>query len=184
MIYSLPYTVTIDNQTLNIRNNCDFRMILDVIEALNDNELSEQEKIQCALFIFYGDELAKTKNYEEATRQMFIVVNGVNEETEESKKPRLLDWAHDFSQIAPPISRTLGYEIRTPDRYTHWWTFLGGYMEIGECTFSNIISIRSKRLKGQKLEKWEEEFYRENKKMIDLPQNFTEEEREWLDSEW
>ena len=57
-------------------------------------------------------------------------------------------------------------------------------MEIGECSFSNIVSIRSKKQKGKKLDKWEEEFYREHKKEIDLPRKLTKEEMEWLDSDW
>ena len=57
-------------------------------------------------------------------------------------------------------------------------------MEIGEGTFQTVISIRSKKRKGQKLEKWESDFYRENKKMIDLPLRLTDEEQEFLDSDW
>jgi hypothetical protein len=91
-----------------------------------------------------------------------------------------MNWQHDFAQIAPPISRTLGYDPRTPDKFTHWWTFIGAYKEIGECTFSNVISIRNKRMKGKKLEKWEEEFYRENRKMIDLPYNLSPEDENFL----
>ena len=184
MNYSLPYSVNIDGEELQIRNKCDFRVVLDVIEALNDEDLAEQEKIQCALYIFYGEELTKISNYEEAVKQMFITINGGEEETEQTEKPRLMDWNHDFQQIAPPISRVLGYDVRTPDKFTHWYTWLGGYMEIGECTFSNIVSIRSKRMKGKKLEKWEEEFYNENRKMIDLPQKLTKEEQDFLDSDW
>lgn len=185
MNYSLPYSVNIDGEELQIRNKCDFRVVLDVIEALNDEDLTEQEKIQCALYIFYGEELTKTSNYEEAVKQMFIVINGGEEETEQTEKPRLMDWKHDFPQLAPPISRVLGYDVRTPEKFCHWWTFLGGYMEIGgDCTFSNIVSIRSKRMKGKNLEKWEEEFYRENRKMIDLPQKLSKEEQEFLGSDW
>ena len=47
-----------------------------------------------------------------------------------------------------------------------------------------MISLRNKKQKGKKLEKHEQEFYQENKKMVDLPLNITEEEQEWLDSDW
>ena len=30
----------------------------------------------------------------------------------------------------------------------------------------------------------EKEFYRQNKKMVDLPLNLTSEEQDWLDSDW
>ena len=92
-------------------------------------------------------------------------------------KPPIMNWEHDFKQLAPPISRTLGYSVRDASHYTHWYDFIGAYMEIGECTFSTIISIRSKRQKGKKLDASEQEFYKENKKLVDLPQNLTEEER-------
>ena len=39
-------------------------------------------------------------------------------------------------------------------------------------------------MKGKKLEDWEQEFYRENKKIIDFPHKLTDEEQEWLDSDW
>ena len=183
MNYSLPYSVNIDGEELQIRNKCDFRVVLDVIEALNDEDLTEQEKIQCALYIFYGEELTKISNYEEAVKQMLIIVNGGEEETEQTEKPRLMDWKHDFPILVAPINRVLNFEIRSVD-YLHWWTLLSAYYEIGECTFQNVVSIRSKRMKGKKLEKWEEEFYRENRKMIDLPQKLTKEEQDFLDSDW
>ena len=183
MNYLLPYSVNIDGKKINIRNKCDFRVVLDVIEALNDEDLTEQEKIQCALYIFYGEELAKISNYEEAVKQMLIVINGGEEETEQTEKPRLMDWKHDFPILVAPINRVLNCEIRSVD-YLHWWTLLSAYYEIGECTFQNVVSIRSKRMKGKKLEKWEEEFYRENRKMIDLPQKLTKEEQDFLDSDW
>ena len=44
-------------------------------------------------------------------------------------------------------------------------------MEIGDCTFANVVSIRNKLSKGIKLEKSEQEFYKENRKMVDLRNN-------------
>ena len=39
-------------------------------------------------------------------------------------------------------------------------------------------------MKEKKLEKYEEDFYRENRKLIDLPLQLTAEEQALLDSEW
>lgn len=187
MIYTIPYTVDItykdengDEQYIKIRNNGDFRVVLDVIEVFNDNELTEEERIRCALFIFYGEELKKITDYEKAVKLMLEFINCGEEDVEESNKPILMNWKHDFAYIVPPISRTIGYDVRLPDKFTHWWSFLGAYMEIGECTFSNIVSIRNKKAKGKKLEKWESEFYQENRKMIDLPYKLTPEDEEFL----
>ena len=193
MMWSLPISVKIDGTEYAIRNKCDYRVVLDVISALNDEELEMEYRIECALFQFYGNDelytvekvLSSLNDIQTAIFEMMKIINLGKEETaEEEAKPKLMDWEYDFPQIAPPVSRILGYDVRTPDKYTHWYTFLGGYMEIGECTFQNVVSIRNKRAKGKKLEQWEQEFYRENKKMVDLPQNLTEEEKEWLDSDW
>lgn len=184
MMWDLPVCVEIDGRCHAIRKRCDYRVVLDVISALNDDELTGDQKIQCALIIFY-ENISEIENIECAISEMFKIINcGENQESQENK-PRLMDWEHDFPQIAPPVSRVLGYSVRDPQKWTHWYDFVGAYMEIGgECTFSTIISIRSKRAKGKKLEKWEEEYLRENRKMVELPKKFTTEEKDFLDSEW
>lgn len=184
MIWDLPIAVEINGKSHTIRNKCDYRVVLDVICALNDNELTDEEKVKCALFIFY-DDISDIDDFYTAIKEMFRIING-GEEQEESQeqKPQLMDWEHDFQQIAPPISRVLGYDVRTPERFTHWYSFLGGYQEIGECLFSTLVSIRSKRAKGKKLEKWEQEFYQEHRKMVELPRKLTAEEEEFLNSDW
>ena len=184
MMWDLPTTVEIDGVSHKIRNNCDYRVVLDVIAALTDEELNDTERVACGLKIFYAD-AGEIQNVEAAIIEMLRIINlGEEVSGEEEEKPKVMDWEHDFNHIAPPISRVLGYSVRDSKRYTHWYDFLGAYSEIGECTFSTIVSIRQKKLKGKKLEDWEREFYRENKKMVDLPYKLTSEEREWLDSDW
>ena len=184
MMWDLPISVEIDGTEYAIRNKCDYRAVLDVISALNDEELEMEYRIECALFIFYED-LTGLKDVQTAITEMMKIINLGEETTEEEQyKPQLMDWEHDFTQLAPPISRVLGYSVRDAKNYTHFWDFVGAYMEIGDCTFANIISIRKKRMKGKKLEDWEQELYRENKKIIDLPHKLTAEEEEFLNSDW
>ena len=169
-----------DGTILKIRNKCDYRMVLDCILALNDNDLTDEEKGKCALIIFY-ENYQDITDPQEAINDLIKIVSYDDEEPQkESTKPALMDWHKDFKQLAPPISRILGYDVRLPDKYTHWWTFVGGYMEIGECTFATVVSIRSKKSKGVKLDKWEEEFCREHPEMINLPTKFTKEEEEFF----
>ena len=177
--YDLPLAVTIDGAQFKIRDGCDYRIVLRCINALNDNELSDDQRLQCALIIFYED-YDQIQDLQTAITEMFRIISCDDPGDSGQQRPTLMDWEKDFKQIAPPISRILGYDIRTPGKYTHWWTFLGGYMEIGECTFATIVSIRSKIQKGKKLEKWEEEFYREHRDQISLPTKFTKEEEELL----
>ena len=190
MIWDFPISVTIDGEEYEIQNNCDYRVILDCIAVYEDTSLDLITQHQSALIIFYK-EPHKVKNVEEAIKQMLRVIDCESEEefaeksnTQTEPQPRLMSWQKDFKFIAPAVSRVLGYDVRTPNKFTHWWSFMGAYMEIGECTWSTFISIRKKKMHGQKLEEWEQKIYRENKKDIDLPQNLTDEEKEWLDSDW
>lgn len=185
MNWDLPVDVEIDEQRHKIRNKCDYRVVLDIFGALNDKDLTDQEKIECALIIFY-ENVKSINNLELAAKEMMRIISGgtAEEKPQGERKPQLMDWEHDFPQLAPPISRVLGYSVRDANKYTHWYDFLGAYMEIGECVFSQIVSIRSKKLKGKKLEKYEREFYEENKRMVDLPNRLSSEEAEWLNSDW
>lgn len=186
MTWDFPVSVAADGKKYQIRNRCDYRVVLDVLEALNDEELPPEYRIECALRIFYKD-FTDACDMETLIREMLIIINYGEEENEaerEKESPRLMDWSHDFKQIAPPVSRILGYDVRTPRKYTHWYTFLAGYFEIGECTFSTVVSIRNKRMKGKKLEKWEEEFLRDNRKLVELPHALSAEEEAFLLEDW
>ena len=194
MSWNLPISVEIDGTEYPIRNKCDYRVVLDVIKALNDEDLDMQYRIQCALFIFYGNDELDTQekvlkafrtkeNTQRAIDEMTKIIS-LGEEKEQDDKPQIMDWEHDFSHIVPPINRVLGYSVRDENNYTHFWDFIGAYQEIGECSWANIVSVRSKRMKGKPLDKWEREFYNENRKLIDLPRKLTDEEQEWLDSDW
>jgi hypothetical protein len=183
MMWDLPIDVKIKGKIHPIRNKCDYRVVLDVICALNDNELTDEEKIKCALFIFY-DDISAIDDFETAIKEMFRIINGGDEQEETAdQKPQLMDWEHDFPVLVAPINRVIGFEIRSVD-YLHWMSLLSAYMEIGECTFSTIVSIRSKRAKGKKLDKWEEEYLREHRKMVELPRKLTAEEQAFLNSDW
>lgn len=171
----LPEFVKIEDETYYIRNKCDYRVVRDAIRAIRDHTLPENNRTQCALIIFYEDfNKIKKEHIEEAAKKMLSIISyntEINENIdEENNFPEIMDWDFDRQLIAPPINRILGYDIRTPGKYTHWWSFIGAYNEIGgDCAFANIVRIRYKIAKKKKLEKHEKEFYIENKKIIDLP---------------
>lgn len=184
MIWELPKSVEIDGDLYKIRNDCDYRVVLDVISALNDKDLPQQNRAECALFIFY-ENIEEIKDGQKAFDKMMNIINlGKEMEENEPESPKLIDWEHDFNNIAPPISRVLGYSIRDSANYTHWYDFIGAYMEIGDCYFAQITSYRNKRVKGKKLDEQDREFYREHKKDIDFPIELSESEQEWLDSDF
>lgn len=180
-MYKLPTKINIDGQSYNIRNKGDYRVILDVIAAFNDVELTDEEKALCALEIFYEDYvLIPSGKIEEALKEIMKFINYGDDTKPEKNSVKLMDWEQDFKLIIAPVNRVLGYEVRQKE-YLHWWTFIAAYYEIGECSFANVISIRQKKQKGKKLDKWEQEFYRENKDIIDLRNKVTKAEQDCID---
>ncbi|MEA4894568.1 MAG: Gp15 family bacteriophage protein [Oscillospiraceae bacterium] len=164
MMCELPTALEIDGIEHPIQS--DYRAALDICAALSDNEFTSGEKALALLEILYED-AESISNYEEAIRKALWFISCGDDSTPQRKRPKLVDWEQDFSYIVAPINKAAGCEIRALP-YMHWWTFISFYYEIGECTFSNIVNIRNKKAKGKKLEKWEQEFYRENRGMIDF----------------
>ena len=155
----------------------DYRVILDIITMLDDQELSELDKQIFTVKILYEDS-DNLEDFHEAVSQAywFISLGDISDKVQ----PRIMDWQQDFSLIVTSINRVLGTEVRAIN-YLHWWTFVGAYYEIGESLFSNVINIRSKKSKGKKLESYEQEFYQEHRDIIDLKTRYTKEEQDELD---
>ena len=174
--YRLPKSLEVNGIEHPIRYQ--YTAVLDIIEALNDRELEDKEKVYICLYILYEDfEDMDPEDYEDAFKQAGVFINGGEEGSGNSNAPKLVDFVQDERLIISAVNRVAGKEIRLDDDI-HWWTFLGWFMEIGECTYSHVVSIRQKKAKGKQLEKWEQEFYASNKDLIDIKVRLTEEEKE------
>lgn len=179
MIRYLPKTITIDDMEYSIRNDGDFGMVLDVFSALTDPDIDEMYRVRAALEIFYP-EIDRIQNQKTAIEEMYKFIDcGAEDDSPKRPKPKLMDWEQDFNLIIAPINRILGADVRGME-YCHWWTFMSAYQEIGECTFSQVVSLRKKRNSGKKLEKWEREYMREHSDIVNLNKKYTAEELAWL----
>lgn len=180
--YGLPKTVTVDGKEYRIRNGGDYRVILDIITALNDVELTDREKVIVALTIFFEDEIPNNavKAWQEVVRFLNM---GEDEPHNAVPKPKLMDWEQDFKLYIAPINKALGCEIRSVS-YLHWWTFLSGFHEISpESTFAMVVSIRKKKTTGEKLTKYEQRFCSENCDVINIKADLSSEELAFLDGQ-
>jgi len=181
-MYELPTTIEIKGQQFTVRNRGDYRTVIDCFKLLEDPECTKEERILACLVGFYEeindvDDLSKFGDIIEAYQKMVWFFNcGQPEEYSNQSNAKLIDWEKDSMLICSAVNKVANTEIRA-EKYIHWWTFMGYYMGIGECALSTIVSIRSKKSKGKKLEKYEQQFVREN------PQYFwnnqTLEEREF-----
>lgn len=166
-MYEIPRSIDINGVNHPIRNDGDYRMVLDCFDVLNDSSLSNDERSLGCLMIFYGDiqsaeDIVNLGDLEIAANEMQKFFNcGQNESPGMSVNYKLIDWKQDSQLICSAINKVCGKEIRF-EPYIHWWTFMGYYLAIGESPLSHIVGIRSKIMKGKKLDKSEREFKRDN----------------------
>ena len=166
-MYTIPTSIDIAGKQFKIRNNGDYRMVLDCFSALNDAELNTEERLFCSLIIFYEDlndisDIQLLPDLECAIIEMFKFFNcGLSGENAKKVPYKLIDWDADSQIICSAVNRVAGTEVRA-EPYIHWWTFMGYYSAIGECLLSTVITIRDKIMRGKKLEQHEREFRQQN----------------------
>ena len=183
MIGALPETLAVNGVDYPIRT--DYRNVLQVFEAFQDPELELQEKWIVAIYLMFedfscaDDVISAARDgfgVEEAVKQIQWFISAGSPEKEILEKPTY-SWKQDEQMIFSAVNRVAGKETRDLD-YLHWWTFLGYFNEIGECSFSYVVGIRHKLNQHKKLEKHEKEFVARNKELVKMRPPKTEAELE------
>lgn len=189
MVGRLPIQVEIDGVMYGLRT--DYRNVLDVLVMFQDPELTKEEKLFTEVFMLM-EEFKNADDLARAIQEGFDVAkaverinwfimrgNNVQQSGNENKKP-LYDWEQDEQMIFAAVNNVAKKEVRECE-YIHWWTFLAYFDEIGEGVFSFVVNIRKKKQKGKKLEKYEQQFYRENKELVDIHRKLSKEEAEFAE---
>ena len=176
--YSLPQSINISGVEYEIRS--DFRVILDILVAMSDPDMSDWEKQEVMFQIIYpGYETIPKDRYIEACEKAVDFIDyGL---PSDKPKPKTMDWEQDGPIIIPAVNKVAGMEVRSLP-YLHWWTFLGYFMEIEDGLASQVWAIRQKHTKGKKLEKWEKEFERNNPGLVNLKKVYSEQQRREMSS--
>ncbi len=171
----LPETAEIGGTVYKL--NTDFRDVLEIIGYLNDPDTPEHLRWRIAIALFFDTEDPEAEipaeHQQEAAEYLASFLTAG--EVEEKPGPQLLDWEQDATEIIADINKVAGYEVRAAS-HLHWWTFLAWFHGIGEGHLSMIVSIRDKLRRGKKLEKWEQEYYREHKSKVDIKKRYSAEE--------
>lgn len=187
MIGALPGTLEVNGVGYRIRT--DYRNVLQLFEAFQDPELSQEEKWIVAIYLVFEDFscvedvfMAVRDGFDinGAVKQISRFVSAGQPDKEVLELPTY-SWSQDEQMIFSAVNKVAGKEIRELE-YLHWWTFLGYFMEIRESSFMDIVGIRHKLNHGKKLEKHEREFLSRNKEIIKLEKPRTKEEQEQEDA--
>ena len=155
----------------------DFRVILEIFVMLGDPELSDADKTEALLRMFYEERPADASAAVQAFR------NFVDPSPSSGGGPSLVNWSRDFPLLVGPVNHVLGTECRSMP-YLHWYTFLAAYMEIPpDSVFAQTLRIREKLARGKKLEKWERDFLKRNPSLVNPPSVLSSVEKDIL-SKW
>ena len=143
------------------------------------------------LIIFYEDlnsveDIEKLSDIEQAIKEMYRFFNCGEEDSIGAKfNYRLIDWDKDSQMISAAINKVANTEIRLAP-YIHWWTFMGYYTAVGDSLLSQVVSIRHKIVTNKKLEKYEQDFKRDNPQYFVWNHKSLEEQEadDWVRQMW
>lgn len=168
MLGQLPTTLEVCGVEYRIQT--DYRNVLQIISAFNDDELQDNEKVYiCLRRLFMDFDRLPSQHYGNAytAAAQFIECH----HSDDRPGPKVVDWEKDEHLIFAAVNKVAGQELRTL-KYLHWWTFLGFFQSIDrDDLLGFIISIRHKRAKGRKLEKHETEFFNANRSLCEIHAN-------------
>lgn len=176
-MFFLPKSLEVGGRDYPIRS--DFRTALTIFKAYNDNSLPPRLKLAVCLESLYEE---IPEDIDEAAKKAMWFLDGGDMPKPKQAPGRIMDWEQDKYIIFPALNKVAGCEIRSVE-YLHWWSFLGLFNEVGEGLYSQVMNIRSKLLRGKKLEKWEREFFESHKELIVLREKLTAEEQAELEKE-
>ena len=166
----LPIGLEIDGIEYNI--NTDFRYWINYTLVLQDDTLTEEEKILTILQLVFIDNIPE--NLQEAFEKIKWFYNCGEEIRASNSKPigenkaeKIFNYEHDANYIYSAFMTQ--YHIDLQDVDLHWWKFQSLFRALDDnLLFSKIKKYRAIDLKDIKDSK-EKAFYKKMKKLYALP---------------
>lgn len=143
--------------------NSDFRIGIQIFQAINDSELSEMEKIYKAYDLLFLDEDKETgesipfkdENGEDIPPpdietaqegiQWFLSGWYTDNPVEDNNEPKNdMDYDIDQWRIFSAFLKQFGINIHAVDM--HFWVFMGLLSTLEECAFTRVVDIRTKKI--------------------------------------
>ena len=120
----------------------DFRIGMQISEALNDVNLADPEKLMTAMDLLYGRGVPADFKVAEAGLRWFMR-GGEEDEEEHSSESGIptFDFEQDNRLVYSAFRARYGIDL-TRERL-HWFAFLAMLGDLGDCSLTNIMGIRS-----------------------------------------
>lgn len=179
LIDKLPTTVLIDDIEYEI--NTDFRVSILFSIAMSDNELSDEEKCETAIRLYYK---VVPHDLQKAIEQILLFYNcnkQANNTTESSGeiKEKVFDYEIDANYIYSAFLTQYNIDLNSID-YLHWFKFKALFDSLDEnLMLCKIIKYRSIDLNKIK-DKEEKNYYKKMKETYAIKEEISQEELEEL----
>lgn len=166
----------------------DFQIGIQIMQALEDGELSKQEGQAVALSLLFLQEDAQGNplplpDAETAMEGLvWFLTDWNHDHNGKSDKAKVTDWDIDQWRIYSAFRQHYGINLNTDK--LHFWEFMGLLTTLPECAYTRVIDIRAKKITS-KMGKDEKKAYTELKKVYALDQpkkvEYTDSQKEAID---
>lgn len=143
--------------------NSDFRIGIQMLQALADPELSRRERLfVCFDLLFGGHEDFPDIEMAQSGVEWFLnewytdkapkkakpeQISGQKKQEEEPKKKAPdMDWDVDQWRIYAAFMSQYNIDLNKTE--LHFWAFMALLRNLDECAFTNVIDLRNKKVKG------------------------------------
>lgn len=117
----------------------DFRVGIQISQALQDHELSEHEQCAIALTLLFGTGVPSDADIARDGIAWFM--RGGEESTKETDdSPRSFDFDADHARIWSGFRRVYGVDLGAAK--LHWFQFLAMLADLDGCAFSDVVGYR------------------------------------------
>lgn len=151
----------------------DFQTGIQIMQVLEDEELTRQEQIGTALSLLFLTEDEKGNHLTLPDMQtaidglVWFLTDWNHDHNSKTDNTRVTDYDIDQWRIYSAFRQHYGINLNTDK--LHFWEFMGLLTTLPECAYTRVIDIRAKKITS-KMGKDEKKAYAELKKVYALEQ--------------
>ena len=106
-MFSLPSTVEIAGQSYPVRT--DYRVILEILVMLDDPDLTDGDKTEALIRMFYVNRPSDEENALAAFIG-FVDPRSQRRAQRSGSSSHIIDWSQDFDLMVAPVNHILGFD--------------------------------------------------------------------------
>ena len=155
------------------RVNTDFQIGIQIIQLIEDSELSEDERLCCALSLLFPSEddagnPLDIPDLSTATKGLeWYMKSWMHDNIPKDKgNDKATDFDIDQWRIYAAFRAQYGINLNTTQ--LHFWEFMGLLQNLEECTYTRVVDVRQRK-ENKKMGSEEKKMLRKAKEIYRLP---------------